>query len=42
MSACDRVILLHGGRIAATGTHEQLLNGSGLYRSVLEAEQNSP
>lgn len=38
MSACDRVALLHGGRVAATGTHEELLACSELYRCVLEKE----
>jgi ABC-type multidrug transport system fused ATPase/permease subunit len=35
----DRVALLHGGRIAATGTHEELLAASPAYRELLAAQQ---
>ncbi|WP_235014320.1 ABC transporter ATP-binding protein [Parafrankia sp. Ea1.12] len=33
----DRVVLLEGGRVAATGTHEDLLESSPRYRRVLVA-----
>ncbi|WP_241831895.1 ABC transporter ATP-binding protein [Parafrankia soli] len=33
----DRVVLLEGGRVAATGTHEDLLESSPRYRQVLVA-----
>ncbi len=33
----DRVLFLNGGRIAATGTHEQLLVNEPTYRSIVQA-----
>jgi len=38
LALADRVALLEGGRIVATGTHSELLRGSPRYRSLL-AEQ---
>jgi ATP-binding cassette, subfamily B, bacterial len=35
VALADRVVLLHGGRVAAEGTHEELLAGSPRYREVL-------
>jgi ATP-binding cassette, subfamily B, bacterial len=35
IALADRVVLLHGGRAAACGTHAELLAGSPLYREVL-------
>jgi ATP-binding cassette subfamily B protein len=35
IALADRVVLLHGGRAADQGTHEELLTRSDLYRSVL-------
>jgi ATP-binding cassette, subfamily B, bacterial len=33
----DRVLFLHGGRIAATGTHEELLVSEPRYRAIVQA-----
>jgi ATP-binding cassette, subfamily B, bacterial len=33
----DRVLFLHGGRIAATGTHEELLVDEPRYRAIVQA-----
>ncbi|MDE2637801.1 MAG: ABC transporter ATP-binding protein, partial [Chloroflexota bacterium] len=30
----DKVLVLQGGRIAAAGTHEELLHSSGLYAEI--------
>src|SRR5256885_7366231 len=38
LALADRVVLLEGGRVAAAGTHSQLLRSSDRYRSLL-AEQ---
>ena len=35
IALADRVVLLDGGRIAAEGTHEELIAGSARYREVL-------
>jgi ATP-binding cassette subfamily B protein len=35
IALADRVVLLHDGRVAASGTHAELLAGSALYRQVL-------
>ena len=37
----DRILLLDGGSISAIGTHEQLLAGSELYRSICDSQQSS-
>jgi ABC-type transport system involved in cytochrome bd biosynthesis fused ATPase/permease subunit len=34
----DQIILLDGGRQVATGTHEQLLRSSALYREIYESQ----
>lgn len=34
----DRIVVLEAGRIAATGKHEELLESSGLYRQLYEAQ----
>lgn len=35
IARADRVFVLEGGRVAASGTHEDLLSGSALYRELL-------
>lgn len=37
MRACDRVVLLHAGRVVADGPHDHLLATSAAYRGVLAA-----
>ena len=34
----DRVAVLHEGRIAAVGTHAELLESSALYRHIISSE----
>ncbi len=34
----DRIIVLDNGRIAGTGTHEELLAGCGVYREIAESQ----
>ena len=38
----DRIFLLDGGRIAATGTHEQLITESPLYRHLADLQFSTP
>ncbi|MEX2539931.1 MAG: ABC transporter ATP-binding protein, partial [Actinomycetota bacterium] len=38
----DRVVLLHEGRVRATGTHHDLLASDELYRHVLAADNEGP
>ena len=40
IALADRVVLLDGGRIVATGTHERLLTDNARYRQVLAADRN--
>ena len=35
---CDRLFLIENGRVAATGTHEQLMNASEAYRRLYQTE----
>lgn len=37
-SFCDRILLLDGGKIAETGTHEELLRKGGLYAKMFELQ----
>jgi len=37
IALADTVVLLDGGRVAATGTHDELLAGNQRYREVLAA-----
>jgi ATP-binding cassette subfamily B protein len=39
IALADRVVLLDGGRVAADGTHEELLRSSAAYREVLAAAE---
>lgn len=41
IALADRVVLLADGRVAATGTHAELLAGSAEYRQVLDAAQHA-
>ena len=38
----DQIFLLDGGRIVATGTHEQLINESPLYRHLADLQFSTP
>lgn len=38
----DNIIVLEGGRIAESGTHEQLLRKGGLYQKIYEAQLSLP
>lgn len=38
LDRADRVVLIHGGVVAATGTHRELLHGEPLYRAVVTRE----
>jgi ABC-type multidrug transport system fused ATPase/permease subunit len=40
LAACDRVIFLSGGTIAATGTHAELLEQSAAYRAYLAVTES--
>ena len=40
IALADRVVLLQGGRVAAEGTHSELLATSGPYRQVLAASEH--
>ncbi|WP_232292079.1 hypothetical protein [Frankia sp. QA3] len=42
IALADRVVLLEGGRVAATGTHRNLLASSSCYRQVLAAQPGGP
>jgi ATP-binding cassette subfamily B protein len=36
--AADQILVVHGGRVAERGRHEQLLAGNGLYRELYETQ----
>ena len=36
----DLILVMDGGAIAASGTHEELLKTSGIYREVYESQTN--
>ncbi|MFE2146977.1 ABC transporter transmembrane domain-containing protein [Streptomyces sp. NPDC059456] len=38
LDRADRVVLIHDGAVAATGTHRELLHGEPLYRAVVTRE----
>ena len=38
----DRILLIHEGRLAAEGTHEQLMRTSSLYGAILESQMKQP
>ena len=35
---CDKILLLDGGRIAAMDSHENLMKGNNLYRTLFETQ----
>ena len=38
----DRIFLMENGRVSATGTHEQLINESALYRHLADLQFSTP
>ena len=38
---CDRIFVLDHGRLAGSGTHEQLLQSCGVYREMQEVRNNA-
>ena len=38
----DRILLIHEGKLAAEGTHEQLMRNSALYGAILETQMKQP
>ena len=38
----DRILLIHEGKLAAQGTHEQLMRTSSLYGAILESQMKQP
>jgi ABC-type multidrug transport system fused ATPase/permease subunit len=34
----DRIVVLDGGRVAATGTHRELIDQQGLYRRLYDLQ----
>lgn len=38
VAGCDRVLVLHGGRLVEEGRHEELLAAGGIYRSLYELQ----
>jgi ATP-binding cassette subfamily B protein len=41
-AVADRIIVLHAGRVAEEGTHEELLAAGGLYTKLYEAQRVDP
>ena len=41
-AVADRIIVLHGGRVAEEGTHQELLATGGLYTKLYEAQRVDP
>ena len=41
LALADRVVLIDGGRVAATGTHQDLMRSNELYRALLSQEYES-
>ena len=38
----DRIFLMDNGQVSATGTHEQLINESALYRHLADLQFSTP
>ena len=38
LALADRVVLVDGGRVAASGTHTELMRANPLYRALLSQE----
>ena len=41
IAACDMIVLLDGGKVAAIGTHEELLATNALYQNLTEGGKNN-
>jgi ATP-binding cassette subfamily B protein len=42
LALADRVAFLAGGRVAAVGTHHELMEGEPAYRAILSQEAEAP
>ena len=38
-AACDRILVMNNGKIVQEGTHQNLINKDGLYKSMWEREK---
>ncbi|MGI8934628.1 MAG: ATP-binding cassette domain-containing protein, partial [Phormidesmis sp.] len=42
IQSADRILLIDKGKLAAQGTHEQLMKTSSLYGAILESQMKQP